>query len=362
MSNFVQSLCAWQRAHGRHDLPWQSKDPYRVWLSEIMLQQTQVATVIDYYQRFLERFPSILELAQTEQSEVMSYWAGLGYYARARNLHRCAQIIAEQYGGVFPRQFEDIVALPGIGRSTAHAIMAFCYGDHRPIMDGNVKRLFSRHFGIKGVTSTAAVDRQLWAQAEEVLDEALAEKTKSEVDMACYTQALMDFGSLICTRSKAKCDSCPIASSCYAKQHNLQKELPTPKPKKTSPTRTTIMLLLVREGEVLLEQRPQKGIWGGLLSLPEFAEQDDLLHYLQNQGLELSPATELIKMAAFEHIFSHFKLHIQPILFKLEANQQLQEKSPNKAYYPLEGWPTLAIPKPVSTLLDTLAAAQTNNR
>mgnify|MGYP003621278961 FL=1 len=144
MSNFVQKLCAWQQAHGRHDLPWQSTDPYRVWLSEIMLQQTQVATVIDYYQRFLERFPTINELASAEQSEVMSYWAGLGYYARARNLHRCAQIVVEQYGGIFPREYEDIVALPGIGRSTAHTTMAFCYGAPTPIMDGKVKRLVPR--------------------------------------------------------------------------------------------------------------------------------------------------------------------------------------------------------------------------
>lgn len=357
MSNFVQCLCVWQQAHGRHDLPWQSKDPYRVWLSEIMLQQTQVATVIDYYKRFLERFPSIVDLAKAEQSEVMSYWAGLGYYARARNLHRCAQIVTEQYAGIFPRQFEEIVALPGIGRSTAHAIMAFCYGAHTPIMDGNVKRLFTRYYGIKGVTSTAAVDKQLWAHAEKTLDEALSDG-QTLVDMARYTQALMDFGSLVCTRSKPLCDDCPIAASCYAKKHNLQKELPTPKVKKTTPTRHTVMLLLVQDEKVLLEQRPQQGIWGGLLSLPEFSDAEALVHYLQNQGLAIKPEKDLIKMAAFEHIFSHFKLHIQPILIKLTSHHQLQENDSGQNYYSLKNWQKLPIPKPVSTLLDTLTRAK----
>lgn len=352
MSNFVSSLCAWQQAHGRHDLPWQTKDPYKVWLSEIMLQQTQVTTVIDYYLRFTGRFPTIFDLAKASQSEVMSYWAGLGYYARARNLHHCAQIVVEQYKGVFPRQFEEIVALPGIGRSTAQAIMAFCYGAHTPIMDGNVKRLFTRYFGIKGITSTAAVDRQLWKQAEKVLADAVA--SESEVDMACYTQALMDFGSLVCTRAKPQCDNCPIADSCYAKKHDLQKELPTPKPKKTAPIRQTTMLLILRDDKVLLEQRPQKGIWGGLLSLPEFSDREALIHYLQNQGLTISPQKDLIKMAAFEHIFSHFKLRIEPILLELSGNQQLLEQNQHSAYYPLKNWKNLPIPKPVSTLLDTL--------
>lgn len=357
MSNFVQSLCVWQQAHGRHDLPWQSTEPYRVWLSEIMLQQTQVATVIDYYKRFLERFPGIIDLAKAEQSEVMSYWAGLGYYARARNLHRCAQIIVEQYGGIFPREFEEIVALPGIGRSTAHAIMAFCYGAHTPIMDGNVKRLFTRYYGIKGITSTAAVDKQLWAQAEKTLNAALADED-SPVDMARYTQALMDFGSLVCTRTKPSCDDCPIADSCYAKKHNLQKELPTPKAKKSTPTRHTLMLLLVNDDKVLLEQRPQQGIWGGLLSLPEFSDTEALTHYLQNQGLAINPEKDLIKMAAFEHIFSHFKLHIQPILMKLTNYQQLQEKHSGQSYYSLQNWQSLPIPKPVNTILDTLTSAK----
>ncbi|MDO5668117.1 MAG: A/G-specific adenine glycosylase [Alcaligenaceae bacterium] len=357
MSNFVQRLCAWQRTHGRHDLPWQSKDPYKVWLSEIMLQQTQVVTVINYYERFLARFPTIFALAKADQTEVMSYWAGLGYYARARNLHRCAQIVVEQYQGVFPKHFEDIVALPGIGRSTAHAIMAFCYGAHTPIMDGNVKRLFCRYFGIEGVTNTAAVDRKLWEQAEQTLAEAIAEDEQA-VDMACYTQALMDFGSLICTRSKPQCDNCPVKENCYAQQHGLQQDLPTRNTRKSIPTRHTVMLLLVRDGEILLEQRPQEGIWGGLLSLPEFSDQDDLLHDLQNRGLSISPKKVLIKMAAFEHVFSHFKLHIQAILFKLKTNQSLQDINPKQSYYPLKDWHKLPIPKPVSTLLDTLTSIQ----
>lgn len=357
MSNFVQSLCDWQRSHGRHDLPWQSTDPYKVWLSEIMLQQTQVLTVIAYYERFVARFPTIFALAAADQADVLSYWAGLGYYARARNLHRCAQIIVDQYQGIFPKDYEAIVALPGIGRSTAHAIMAFCYGTPTPIMDGNVKRLFSRYFGIKGVSGTAAVDKQLWAQAEETLATALNNK-ENTVDMACYTQALMDFGALVCTRSKPQCETCPIQANCYAKAHQLQQVLPTRKSKKAAPTRHTVMLLLVRDKEILLEQRPQEGIWGGLLSLPEFSDPEDLLHYLQHRGLALSPNKDLIKIAAFEHIFSHFKLHIQAILVRLKSGQSLSDHHPTQQYYALKNYHTLPLAKPVSSLLETLTTLQ----
>lgn len=355
MSDFVHTLCAWQQAHGRHDLPWQVKDPYKVWLSEIMLQQTQVATVIDYYQRFITRFPDIFSLAAADQSEVLSYWAGLGYYARARNLHRCAQLIVEQYQGQFPQTVEQITALPGIGRSTAHAILAFCFNAPTPIMDGNVKRLFTRYYGIKGPTNTSAVEKQLWTQAETTLQAALNDKDKP-IDMACYTQALMDFGSLVCTRSKPQCDTCPLAAACYAKAHHMQQQLPTPRTKKSIPTRHTVMLLLVHDDEVLLEQRPQEGVWGGLLSLPEFSDEEALLHYLQNRGLSVSAEKDLIKIAAFEHIFSHFKLHIQAILFKLKENKPLQETHPNRKYYPLAKWQTLPLPKPISKILETLSA------
>lgn len=353
MTSFVHTLCAWQQAHGRHNLPWQSQDPYKVWLSEIMLQQTQVTTVIDYYQRFLERFPDIFSLAAAEQSEVLSYWAGLGYYARARNLHRCAQIVVAEYQGVFPQTPEQIMALPGIGRSTAHAIMAFCYNAPTPIMDGNVKRLFTRYFGIIGPTTSAAVEKQLWAQAEATLQTAL-KQNQHTLDMACYTQALMDFGSLICTRSKPQCERCPLAADCYAKMHHMQQQLPTPKAKKSTPTRHTVMLMLVHEGQILLEQRPQAGIWGGLLSLPEFADEETLLRYLQHRGLAPTSKKELIKLAAFEHIFSHFKLHIQAYLVRIKEVNQLQSFEAERRFYPLNQWQTLPLPKPVSSLLDTL--------
>lgn len=361
MSNFVQRLCTWQRQHGRHNLPWQCQDPYKVWLSEIMLQQTQVVTVIDYYNRFLERFPDIETLAAAKQAEVMSYWAGLGYYARARNLHRAAQIIVEQHHGIFPTALEDIIALPGIGQSTAHAIMAFCYGAHTPIMDGNVKRVFTRYYGIVGDTSKAAVNKQLWAQAEQTLAEAVVQ-TPTDINMATYTQALMDFGSLVCTRSAPQCDNCPIADDCYAKAHGLQRSLPTPKARKSTPTRSTIMLLLLRGDEVLLEQRPQEGIWGGLLSLPEFSDEEQLIHYLQNQGYTVSPTKDLIKLAAFEHVFSHFKLHIQPILYSVDTTQHdLASPNEKQAFYPIASGSTLAIPKPVNQLLDTLEELSQSN-
>ncbi|MDO5679749.1 MAG: A/G-specific adenine glycosylase [Pelistega sp.] len=303
MADFVTRLVTWQKAHGRHDLPWQlSRDPYRVWLSEIMLQQTQVNTVMAYYQRFLERFPTVESLAAVAQEELMPYWAGLGYYARARNLHRCAQIICQEYAGQFPSDPEVLQSLPGIGKSTANAIAAFCFNAPTPIMDGNVKRVFTRYYGITGTGS--ATEKQLWHQAYV--------NAQGQVGLGSYNQALMDLGSSICKRSKPQCTSCPLQQDCFAFKHNAQAELPTRKVKKSIPTRHCHMLVLQKGSQVLLQIRPSKGIWGGLLSLPEFSDGPELEQTLIAQGLEVGQA-----MAAFEHVFSHFRLIIQPQLVQL---------------------------------------------
>lgn len=270
--DFAPRIVAWQRQHGRHDLPWQNtRDPYRIWLSEIMLQQTQVATVIPYYERFLQRFPDVAALAAAAQEDVMPYWAGLGYYARARNLHRCAQEIARDWNGRFPPSAEAIATLPGIGRSTAAAIAAFAYGERSPILDGNVKRVFTRHFGIAGDPARREIEQRLWALADAQVEAAPG------LDMAAYTQGLMDLGATLCTRGKPACERCPVADTCVARREGRQAELPTPKARKAIPERETAMLVLQHQGAFLLQQRPEPGIWGGLWSLPEFDAAGDPL-------------------------------------------------------------------------------------
>lgn len=330
MADFVTRLVTWQKAAGRHDLPWQgNRDPYRIWLSEIMLQQTQVNTVMAYYQRFLERFPSVQSLAQAEQEDVMPYWAGLGYYARARNLHRCAQIVCHEHAGQFPSDPELLQSLPGIGKSTANAIAAFCFDAPTPIMDGNVKRVFTRFYGISGTGS--ATEKQLWQQAYQ--------NAKGQAGLGSYNQALMDLGSSICKRSKPLCHSCPLQTDCYAYANNAQAELPSRKPKKTSPTRSCHMLILQKGTQVLLQKRPPQGIWGGLLSLPEFGNEAELQELLTAQGLNIGQ-----NMAAFEHVFSHFRLIIQPQLVRINpltqivlgVNQDLHYAESNKTTIPFE--------------------------
>lgn len=307
MLDFFSCITTWQSQAGRHDLPWQENhDPYHVWLSEIMLQQTQVNTVIGYYQRFLERFPNVQSLGRAEQAEVMPYWAGLGYYARARNLHRCAQIICQDYAGQFPSDPELLQQLPGIGKSTANAIAAFCFQASTPIMDGNVKRVFTRFYGITGTGVTT--EKQLWQQAYRHAETSAAKRS----GLGQYNQGLMDLGSSVCKRSKPLCSTCPLQNDCYAFKHNQQAELPTRKAKKAIPVRNGYLLILKQGSRVLLQTRPQQGIWGGLLSLPQYATEDELKQVLKRQGLAPSQ-----KMVAFEHIFSHYRLIIHPQLLEL---------------------------------------------
>ena len=304
MPSFAQRLIAWHRRHGRHDLPWQATaDPYRVWLSEIMLQQTQVATVIPYYLRFLGRFPTLADLAGAPIEDVMASWSGLGYYARARNLHQCARTIVTAHGGAFPRDPQAIAALPGIGRSTANAIAVFCFGARVPILDGNVKRLLCRCFGIEGFPGSAAVENRLWQDAAALLP---------EEDVATYIQAQMDIGATLCTRGKPRCDACPVAEPCVARREQRTAELPAPRPKRVLPEREVTLLVLCAQDRVLLEQRPPAGIWGGLLSLPELPQGEDAIAYGASRlGARIgavSPAP------TFLHVFTHFRLSIRPLV------------------------------------------------
>ena len=307
---FSRRLLAWFDDHGRSDLPWQrSRDPYPVWVSEIMLQQTQVETVIPYFGRFLARFPDIASLAAAGQDQVMALWAGLGYYARARNLHRAARVVMDEYGGEFPRTLEGVMALPGIGRSTAGAILAFCHGQRHPILDGNVKRVLCRVYGVEGYPGTAAVQRTLWE---------LAERLTPRERVADYTQAIMDLGATLCTRARPDCPSCPMHEPCRARIEGRQQQLPTRKPPKARPQRQTGMLLLAREdGAYLLEKRPSSGLWGGLWSLPETALDDDAAdHCRRHTGVYPSQVRTL---APIRHGFTHFDLEITPILCRLDT-------------------------------------------
>jgi A/G-specific adenine glycosylase len=309
--SFAERVARWQAVHGRRDLPWQgTRDPYRIWVSEIMLQQTQVAAVIPYYTRFIERFPDIDSLASAPSPAVMSAWAGLGYYSRARNLHRCAQTVVERHRSRFPRTVDELAELPGIGRSTAAAIAAFAFGERAAILDGNVKRVFARHFGVDGYPGAAAVERRLWKLAEEVLPGRGIE---------AYTQGLMDLGATLCVRSRPRCADCPVSASCVALQRGRVAELPAPRPAKARPVRhTTVALIRDDEGALLLETRPPTGIWGGLMSLPEFDADADDVRLLAAITERFSLEVELQRaLPELRHEFSHYSLIMHPRMARI---------------------------------------------
>ncbi|MFZ9642168.1 MAG: A/G-specific adenine glycosylase [Candidatus Methylopumilus sp.] len=339
-ADFSSRLIAWQKIHGRHDLPWQNtRDPYAIWVSEIMLQQTQVSAVIGYYAKFMLRFPDIASLADASQEEVLQHWSGLGYYSRARNLHHAAQTIMDEHGGKFPQDFETIQTLAGIGRSTAAAIASFAFNQIQTILDGNVKRVLARHYLIEGWTSSPKIEKQLWALAESLLP---------NQDMVAYTQGLMDLGATICTRSKPKCEICPLKSTCQAWAHNKTKQLPTPKPKKTIPQKQTTMLLILHGNEVLLEKRPPSGIWGGLWSLPEISMQDIASEVAASRfGLQVEAEEPL---ALVQHVFTHFKLEILPQPLSV-MNKPLQANMPNTIWLAVEDAIGAALPTPVRNIL-----------
>ncbi|MDB5799157.1 MAG: A/G-specific adenine glycosylase [Rhodocyclales bacterium] len=344
MSEFARTLIDWQSTHGRNDLPWQqNREPYYIWLSEIMLQQTQVDTVIPYYQRFLQRFPDVAALAGAPLDDVLALWSGLGYYARARNLHRAAQLVVSEYDGVFPREAAELVKLPGIGRSTAAAIASFCYGERVAILDGNVKRVLARHFGIDGFPGERAIEQRMWALAESLVPQQGAD---------IYPQAIMDLGATLCTRSRPLCLHCPVHITCTARIEGRQGELPTAKPRKAVPQRENAMLVLRAGNRVLLEQRPASGIWGGLFSLPELAPDEDAGGLLQRR-FGLSVTASAAALAPVRHSFTHFTLTIQPWLVVFEQMPTTLNE-PTLAWAALDALDAVGLPAPIRRLLASL--------
>ena len=357
---FAAAVLAWFDQYGRKDLPWQQqRTPYRVWVSEIMLQQTQVATVIPYFERFMARFPTLADLATAKLDEVLKLWSGLGYYARGRNLHRAAQIIRDEHGGVFPENFEQVSQLPGIGRSTAGAILSLSLNQHHAILDGNVKRVLARCFAIEGWPGETAVAKQLWS---------LSEQLTPPQRVADFNQAMMDLGAGLCTRSKPRCDDCPLrqqlAQPCQAYARDAVKNFPGKKAKKTTPVRKTKMLLLTNErGEVLLQRRPPAGIWGGLLSLPELPHELEVEQWGRDKlGVNIQEQT---RWPELRHTFSHFHLDITPVIAIISAKNVSAKKSPRASgvreaadWVWQQGTETHGgLPAPVSRLLEQFHAA-----
>lgn len=360
--SFSHAVITWQKKSGRHALPWQQTagvdgNAYKVWLSEIMLQQTQVTAVIPYYQKFLDKFSDVFSLAAAPSEEVMALWSGLGYYTRARNLHQCAKKIVEQYQGQFPVDPLLLQALPGIGRSTAAAITAFSFGTKAAILDGNVKRVFARVFGIESYPGLKVIEDDLWLRAQALLP---------DKDIQAYTQGLMDLGATLCKRSKPDCERCPLQSKCNAYASGRTEQLPIRKPKKIQKEKTATMLVIVHEDHVLLELRPDSGIWGGLYSLPEVngmqvvdAENTDTsemnnLHLLSKEMFRLVDQFGKVEtsnvMPSITHGFTHFKLLINPIYVVL--NQKNHHVAESKfTWHLLSTIQNVALPAPIKNLL-----------
>lgn len=337
-------LLSWFDQHGRHDLPWQHpRTAYRVWLSEIMLQQTQVATVIPYFERFIARFPDIISLANAELDEVLHLWTGLGYYARARNLHKAAIEIRDHYAGEFPVQFEQVVALPGIGRSTAAAILAQAHNQRYAILDGNVKRVLTRLYAVEGWPGKKPVENRLWELAEQL--------TPGE-RICDYTQAIMDFGATLCSRNP-HCSECPLSEFCQSYQAGNPADYPTPKKRKALPVRSTRMLILQDyQQQVLLLQRPPSGIWGGLWSLPECPGQEDISSWCHDSlGLKIEACTE---HPTLRHTFSHFHLDITPVQARVSAAADMAMEADARVWYNTAQPDVLGLPAPVKNLLESI--------
>lgn len=340
-SVFAPRLIAWQRRAGRHGLPWQgTRDPYRVWLSEIMLQQTQVSTVLGYYPRFLERFPDVAALAAAPADDVMSLWSGLGYYSRARNLHRCAQLVVELHGGQFPRTAAELQTLPGIGASTAAAIAAFCYGERISILDGNVRRVLSRVLAIEGDATAASTQRELWAQAQTLLPSGPAGD-----DMAAYTQGLMDLGATLCARSKPRCSDCPMADLCAAHRDGDPARFPAKRRKVSRRFERWWLLLLMRDDAVWLQRRPEQGIWAGLYAPPVFDSEAAMREAVGDQGDRLQAQEPL------SHSLTHRELQLLPHRLTGVSHVLLPGQ-----WVPLAQAMSLGLPAPVRQLLQALHA------
>jgi A/G-specific adenine glycosylase len=344
--DFARRLLAWHRRHGRHDLPWQRRPtPYRVWVSEIMLQQTQVATVIPYYRRFMQRFPTLARLAAAPLDEVLHLWTGLGYYARARNLHQAARYIRDEHAGRFPRDFEAVAALPGIGRSTAGAILALADGQRHPILDGNVKRVLARYHRVTGWPGDKKVEARLWS---------LALSHTPRTDVAAYTQAVMDLGATLCTRTQPRCGDCPVAAGCAARRAGAEDRYPAPRPGKALPVRRTRMLLVRRGDALLLKRRPPAGLWGGLWGFHEIDAGEDPRRWCRERlGVE---TLSLDRWPVLRHGFSHFRLEIEPVYLRVAAGRDRVEDADGELWYDLKRPPRLGLAAPVKRLIATLAS------
>ncbi len=342
MTELAAALLPWFKHHGRHDLPWQQDaDPYRVWVSEIMLQQTQVKTVIPYFLRFIERFADVRALAEAPLDHVLHLWTGLGYYARARNMHRAAGVVVRDYGASLPVDLDALTALPGIGRSTAGAILSLGHGRRAPILDGNVKRVLTRYYGIYGWPGRREVEKHLWE---------LAEQETPQRETAAYTQAIMDLGATVCARSRPRCADCPLAAGCYARQHNEQQQLPTGKVRHGLPVRTAVFALLENEqGEILLQKRPPTGVWGGLWSLPEYPTHEQLADWIEHRALLLSET--LTPLPQVRHSFSHFHLDITPVRGVIRDRADTIQDNGAYLWYAPERAPEIGMAAPVRALL-----------
>ena len=342
---FAETLVVWQKSHGRNHLPWQNtRDPYRVWLSEIMLQQTQVSTVLDYYAKFLKNFPTVADLAAASQDQVMGLWSGLGYYSRARNLHQCAKDVMTKFGGAFPQTAQDLMSLPGIGRSTAAAVASFCFSERVAIMDGNVKRVLTRLWAYDADLSVSKNEKVLWQMAEAVLP------TKQiQTAMPRYSQALMDLGATICLPRKPLCQSCPVRTECKAHELGEPEKFPV-KTRKLKRTSEVLWLLLAnnQKGQVWLEKRPESGIWASLYSLPVFASEEALSAAVLKSDLPKNSKRHWEILPTFKHVLTHKDLHCHVVKTKLTKGPISKGSG---AWWSEEDWQVLGLPTPIRHLL-----------
>ena len=345
LESVATRVVRWQASHGRSHLPWQqTRDPYRVWLSEIMLQQTQVSTVLGYYARFLERFPDVGALASASQDEVLGLWSGLGYYSRARNLHRCAQLVVAEHGGVFPSSAELLAKLPGIGRSTAGAIAAFCFSQRVPILDANVRRVLTRVVGFDGDLAVAKNERALWEHAE-----ALLPVSDLAAAMPRYTQGMMDLGAGVCTPKTPQCLICPLMGVCVAQKEGVPERYPVKTRKLVRRSESWWLLLLIRlDGAVWLETRPSTGIWASLQCAPIFPDRETAA----NAAAAIAPLASLREHAAFLHVLTHRDLHLHPLV--MEVDHECRPSETGRWFQATE-WPKAGLPAPMRKILEDLA-------
>lgn len=340
---FADQVVSWYHLHGRKSLPWQlAKTPYKVWVSEVMLQQTQVVTVIPYFERFMASFPTIIDLANATEDEVLHHWTGLGYYARARNLHKTAQIVRDEYQGVFPETFDQVVALPGIGRSTAGAILSLALGQHHAILDGNVKRVLARFFMVEGWYGVKKVENALWA---------LTDTVTPKNNVTQFNQAMMDLGASLCSRSKFNCAPCPLVSECLAHKHDQVKAFPNSKPKKEKPKKSAYHLIIRADDKLLMEKRPSTGIWGGLFGFFEFQSREDVELFLVQQ--EITGTLE--ELSPFVHIFTHFELTIKPVVIELKVVPDCVHEQP-LLWYDLAEHAQVGLAAPTKKLVKVMSS------